>query len=1261
WSENNGDPIEPTSNQQIQAIIVPNFEGFQDNNVTLKYSINDPTLSNPNTIIGIKFGNSYLFSISGSNYDSSDTIYYQIWITNTSHTIYKHTTTVNFVCYDRLAPTISNIQDNATTYYRDVEITCHVKDNDNGSGLKNVTMYIDIGDTAEASDILILSNNSGAIPPMEGDFKFVIDEKYISARSGKELHYRIYAEDNEGNIADSGDLILSSIDDDIKPFINFFKHYAPPEGIENNESLIVSFIATEVNNGSGLQDLSLYVKVANTSSPPTSGNDYNYGPINPDGGINDLSGGTFNFTIPENYYNYGDYIYFFLNATDYSGNKNSTFTLPFPTSCLVRVNDTFAPKVINYSSNGLDAAYNVSKILTFEITEPKGASGINNDSLILYYWIGKFGVRHEINATISKFGGKINFTIDHNLYSYGDTVYYQLNVSDLAGNKYSTGNGTFYVGDPYAPTAQFLRLLNSSIILYQDNFNISFRIWEDVNGSGLTNVELFVKNESESWANEVKIYRQNTTLPAVGGDIRFEINSSCTSARELLDWRLKVTDNAGQFRYIYGSVFIDDKIPPSIYYDKTNNTQNEFEYYQNAAIYYIFSEPIGASGFSNDKAKLRLCYKLGGNSNSPNDYDGFITPSNSSINDYYGRYKFVIPESILDYNDGKIEFWLNGSDLKGNINNTWNDRRTIYIIDSIRPTISLYLAENGQAISYHLDKIISFDALELSDSSGLKNATLYWKINSAVKMYDFDGKISITFTAGQDSAIHFGITLLRTKLQYKYEDTVYYMIDVYDMAGNNGTSASHSFSIIDTVNPAYIEDPDNLGDWTWRVNRIINFTVYDVDYDNSSGIQSVVLYYKAGSNPSISDYDGKVFPDQDIVRELRIYSFNITLNASLYQISEYIYYFIKITDRAGNERDSSISHFRLRNEVYIQSSIIGPKENEWLGNGTVKFYIELYLSTNMYILINDTVYTQENSVNKFENYIVFDKEGTYIVKFLFLNNVSVLTFKFSIDLYPPSKITSFEGRIYGLDVIVLSWDAPNGADDKTTYKIYRSEKENFEIGESTLLAEIKPGESLIYEDSDIKQGKTYYYRIVAIDRVGHQSEASDVIKVKVPVDPLTTYLPLIIVIGAVCVIGVVVYKVSVSKKREKLFSKIDFKELDEKYGLELEEIEEPKGPRWTEIKTKAEIKPTIVQEGAFEFAEESATEILSEKEILENYWETKVGTLIIRAIEYELTNDYGNALRIYTILTRISKKTGNKWLTNMLEGKKAEIFDIINE
>ncbi|MHA1291174.1 MAG: hypothetical protein ACTSQJ_00735 [Promethearchaeota archaeon] len=1244
-SELGGDPISASINQNLNVFINPNFQNWIKNNVTLRYSTNRANIGSGTLLNASETSNNFTFTIPENSYVSGENLYYQIFISSSTDGLRK-SKIFSFSCIDVDLPSITNLGGNESSavYYKDVLITCHIEDNPGGSGLYNAVMYIDTNPNPDSNDIIIKSNYS-SIPIGGGNFRFIISKKYLNAK--QTIHYRINATDMVGISSITSDMSFT-IGDDIAPRAEFYRAYAPSYGIENNKSLIVSYNITEPSKGIGLPLFLPAILCVKINNAPNNNSDHDF-LINPDNLLTS-DGGIFNFTINELNYNYGDTIYFYLNATDNNNNLNSTF----PHVHSIYVNDTIAPHIIHGLNNGNDAIYNQSKTLSFTISEPNGASGINNDSLILSFEVGNWdGIgRYFIEKDVPLYGGVVNFIINQNNYSYGQVVFYQLNVSDNVGNNYSSNILSFNVGDPFAPTIYFVSYSNNTPS-YLDDFDITLKVWEDSMGSLLSNAELYVKNNTASWNEAIKIYDTNASLLAgTGGFVYFKINSSLTYSRYDLDWVFRVIDNANNKNNLTGSITIQDNINPAIIYNSNNATiaSDIFEYDQYVQIFYDFFEPKQGSGFNTDGSGLILYYKIGV-STGPADFDGTINIFETIIGEFGGTYSFIINKNILNYSE-TIWFWVNGADIQGNSNNTWSDKKSIYVDDVTPPIITLNSISNSIQVSYHEDKTIKYTPTEYFDSSRLKNATLYWRINATPTLIAYDGNLFRNFTS-IIGGTEMDWVLPHITLGFKYACEIFFIIQIYDNAGNNDISVANSFIINDTIAPNYNESISNQDEWTWRASKILKFTVYDPDYDNSSGISSIILYYNPGSAPTDKVYNGTVLPNEVIVRQSRLYSFNLSLYKELYLYNpnHQIYYFIQIIDIAGRIRNSTVQHFKIYDGVYKRNAIIGPEEKEWLDSTRIYFYLETYFVTNLWVILNGTLLYQNNSITVFDNTIEVSGEGFYLVQFKFLNNQSILEFRFSVDLYAPSKITNINTELYGFDVIEITWDEPEGTDSKTWYKIYRSTEEDFEIGDDTLIAEIEAGEPLFYEDSDIKEGTTYYYKIVAIDRVGHISESSDAAKIQVPKNPLFLIILLIVIgIAVGSTVFLIVKKVKTSK-REKLFSQVDLKDL--KIGEE-ELIEVPKKAEWKEIKVKTEVKPIV--ESGFEFTKTIPKTLVQ----IETYWQKEIRNLINKAIEFELRNEYGKALKIYAILIRVSKRINNNLLTLSFRSKKEEIFNLLS-
>lgn len=1246
--EKSGDPVDVYQDQDLSVFIYPGFSDlgtWHTDNVTCRYNINSADMSSATELNASETSNNFTFTIPQTEYSSYEIIYYQFSISSSSEGV-RSSDIFSFETSDGIAPSISNVITNKTTYYNDVLLTCDIEDDTQGVGLDSITLYFGFSENPTSADTVINTIN-GSIPSSGGNFHFIIDASYISARE-ENNYYTINATDSAGNSGYvNGNFTVS---DDIPPNIQFIQTNASGSGIENNKSLKITYNITEPWDGIGLNPLTINLSYS-INAPPASSSDRDgivwiseFPPT--------LNGGLVNFTLDESIYDNGDTIYFYVNASDLAGNHNCSY----PIVQSVSVIDTLAPSVVNWSSNSDPTSYNVSKTLYFTINEPLGGSGIDNNSLILYFEVGgSWSSPIAIEKNITKFGGDISFTINENNYTYGDIVQYQLNVSDLEGNKYSSAIGQFYVGDLFAPQLSWSSYNNSNPQYYQD-FNITFWMREDGAGSHFSTAELFVKNSSAEWIDAIQIFKTNrTSVYDLSGlvYIEFEVNASITYARWELDWKLEVYDIANNYNNITGSIRIRDEVLPNMIYLGNNGTNDEFEYYDNAEISFSISEPIQGSGFNTDGSNITLYYKTGSAPSNAGDIEGEFSVKESIISDFGGTYTFIISESVFYYGID-VYFWINASDIQKNENTTFSNVITLKIIDTVIPLIELDTSFNEQEVSYHLDKTIRYNTTEFIDSSQLKNATLYWRKGVAPTTSIYEDYLERPLSGVGGSFSDWDLS--RINLSFQYGDEIFFIIVIYDNAGNSITSTSNSFIITDTVNPEYIEDSDNTDDWTYRTNKVLNFTVFDPDYGNSSGIASIRLYYKAGSGVSSSNYDN--FTDVaigDITLFSNYYLMTVYLNETLYHkdSSHRIYYIIRITDIEGNSRDSNTNSFIIYPEVYNLATVQGPENQEWLGDGDVSFSFDLYLETDIRIEINGTEHFTDPDVVFYDDVIQLNIEGEYIINFTFLDGKSYRVFRFYLDLYPPEKISGINFKLFGFEVVEFTWEEPSGIDGDSVYKIYRSSSADFEIGEETYLGEVKAGEPLSFEDNSIEAGKTYYYKVVAIDRVGHISEASDEIKVEVPANILVPIIGLIVVGAIVGIAGAGIYKHSVNKKREKLFSQVDLKKLDEDFDFE--DKMGPKEVQWTEIKTKAAPKPEpIIQENGFEFDGQIPVTPTA------NYWQNKMGHLLSQAAQFEQENEYGDALKVYSLLIRMAKRKNQMNLRSKLQAKVEKIYQNIS-
>ena len=88
---------------------------------------------------------------------------------------------------------------------------------------------------------------------------------------------------------------------------------------------------------------------------------------------------------------------------------------------------------------------------------------------------------------------------------------------------------------------------------------------------------------------------------------------------------------------------------------------------------------------------------------------------------------------------------------------------------------------------------------------------------------------------------------------------------------------------------------------------------------------------------------------------------------------------------------------------------------------------------------------------------------------------------------PPAGVTI----VAGANSVELAWER-NLETDLGTYRVYRAEGS----GDFKVLADAVEG--LAYSDRQVESGKTYRYRVTAIDRSGNESEPSSVVEAATP-------------------------------------------------------------------------------------------------------------------------------------------------------------------
>jgi hypothetical protein len=92
-----------------------------------------------------------------------------------------------------------------------------------------------------------------------------------------------------------------------------------------------------------------------------------------------------------------------------------------------------------------------------------------------------------------------------------------------------------------------------------------------------------------------------------------------------------------------------------------------------------------------------------------------------------------------------------------------------------------------------------------------------------------------------------------------------------------------------------------------------------------------------------------------------------------------------------------------------------------------------------------------------------------------------------VDVFPPAPPTALTGTYTGAQVELI-WNISKEA-DLAGYNVYRSEGAAFRKLNSALLP------TPVYRDADVVPGRTYAYRVTAVDQAGNESAPSEVVRV----------------------------------------------------------------------------------------------------------------------------------------------------------------------
>ncbi|MFH1545335.1 MAG: fibronectin type III domain-containing protein [archaeon] len=133
-----------------------------------------------------------------------------------------------------------------------------------------------------------------------------------------------------------------------------------------------------------------------------------------------------------------------------------------------------------------------------------------------------------------------------------------------------------------------------------------------------------------------------------------------------------------------------------------------------------------------------------------------------------------------------------------------------------------------------------------------------------------------------------------------------------------------------------------------------------------------------------------------------------------------------------------------------------------------------------------------NGFQKYENPILISEEGQHSLEFYSVDNAnneeSHQTKTVGIDKNSPTKVSGLSVSA-GHQQVSLSWTAStDSVSGVMEYRVYRSDVNAFDVN---ILAGATSNTN--YTDSSLINGQTYYYRVIASDHAGNDSNQSDIV------------------------------------------------------------------------------------------------------------------------------------------------------------------------
>lgn len=237
-----------------------------------------------------------------------------------------------------------------------------------------------------------------------------------------------------------------------------------------------------------------------------------------------------------------------------------------------------------------------------------------------------------------------------------------------------------------------------------------------------------------------------------------------------------------------------------------------------------------------------------------------------------------------------------------------------------------------------------------------------------------------------------------------------------------------------------------------------------------------------------SEYDGEVEYFYSIDGG-EFTSFNGTLEVT--DSGSYEYSFMSRNDIGRESEISDVFDIKVDNDIPAISAITITPEIETINPVNISFTSSDYHSGISKVCYDNNELTIENgkynltvSANGTYSFVIIDNAGNEYVFEQTIDNIIVVA--------PPTAVENF---FAAGDMMKISLAWSTAIEYRVSgYELYRAESEN---GEFALISSIDGRSTTRYEDKKVELGKTYFYKIIAVDIYGQKGEEGTIVSATV--------------------------------------------------------------------------------------------------------------------------------------------------------------------